>query len=41
MHYPWPAIRALVDWTVYWTNRLPDGVDGATRWSDRPPMRLR
>ena len=34
MHHPWPAIRALIGWTVYWTNLLPEGVDGATRWSD-------
>lgn len=35
MHHPWRHIRALVDWTVHWTHELPDGVDGATRWSDR------
>jgi hypothetical protein len=35
MHHPWRAVRALVDWTVYWTSDLPDGVDAATRWADR------
>ncbi|MER7070939.1 hypothetical protein [Terrabacter sp. NPDC000476] len=34
-HHPWREIRALADWTVHWTADLPEGVDAATRWSDR------
>ena len=35
MHHPWRAIRALAEWTVHWTHDLPEGIDAATRWSDR------
>lgn len=35
MHHPWRHVRALVEWTVHWTSDLPEGVDAATRWSDR------
>jgi hypothetical protein len=28
-------MRALVDWTIYWTHELPEGIDAATRWADR------
>ncbi|GAA2037547.1 hypothetical protein GCM10009740_31740 [Terrabacter terrae] len=35
VHHPWRAVRALADWTVYWTKDLPAGIDAATRWSDK------
>lgn len=35
MHHPWRHVRALVEWTVHWTHDLPEGVDAATRWSDK------
>jgi hypothetical protein len=35
VHHPWRAIRALAGWAVHCTHELPDGIDAATRWSDR------
>lgn len=35
MHHPWRAVRGLPDWRVYFTDRMPAGVRGATRWRDR------